>query len=1251
METVLFTSIYQGKIHVSVCLFYADDYTLHVQVSSQYGNTDVSMKISVRPQLKHLLISSSLPMPLVKQTLLLEASTEPSTYAVVYTWDFGDGSEAVQDVHRKVSHTFASAGVYNITVCANNTLTVLNTWLMVEAMEKITGLTISYSGPSEVSSATDFRATVASGTSLMWNFDFGDGSLLENLTDGLTSHIFKSPGNYTVNVAVSNSVSQAHQSIRVEVYRLAVHGVLPTECVMSGRDIQLTALVNGNISILTFHWLFGDGSPLTVVKGQSTATHKFQTQGIFHISLTVLSSVTSVSLNTTLCVEVAINNMTVQSSQEVVAVGEEVCFKVLVFPEQKTGYHLKWFSSPSSFITKTENTQWCFIFKDEGVEEVSVTASNKVSNKTAKASITIQNPVKKLSVAHDSQSDTVTVNTVASFWVASCTGSNVSVLWDFGDGSPLEQKQNVSHVFTSTGQFTVTATAFNAVSRDSVTLKVNVLLPVSDLSLHTNQPYAVVGEETIFSAISSAISSTNYYWTVDGVNSTKQGTYQFRFVFLKPGVYQVRVIAQNLVSRKEAAILIEVFERLEGLQIECQSLTNMKYVPTHENLLFIASITKGSNVTYHWLATQSGINRQITGDGELFQMLAETPGGISVHLRASNKLGEATSIVSLVAVQRVTNAHITTQSNTVALGKVVNISVSVIAGSDLQYLWYVKSDQSPLQTHVPFLLHTFTSVGYCLVKVSVQNVLSQSNVTKEFNVQEEVQEVDFVIEAKTHPFYITTTAAVPLHGLIRKGSDLHWNWKVRGATTRLFNVTKQTFIYSFPCAGIYHVSLNVSNGINWQMVSHSVTVQDEIKDLMLNISKSSSCTGEQVTFIPTISNGSNGSFVITFRNQDWIYSPGILEGQFTTSSLPAGTHLITVKAWNQVSSAEVSSSILVTENIQGLRLVNCCSAALEALKGTQFKAEIQSGLPVNYTWIFHLVGFEPIWLRGQEVIFTPPGSGSLSVSVLATNGVCSKMVNDTATVQLPVKKVRLVCHSEIIFVGHAVIFSAKVNGGSKLSFLWDFGDSTEALVTDLSTVNHTYYISGKYSVMVKVLNSVSHVSTQLYMVVEELQCSSPQASLLQSQSTIFRSRPSFFEASVDVNCSAYKTRYLWDILTGSDCTNSNLKFSGNKARLRGQGDATSPILLLPKHTLDVGQYCLVFTVSLQGTPLLVQRKTTITVVNSPLVAVIKGGSKRLWPSLSNLILDGSESQDPDIEPGEEDKLQYDWTFMTLVKAS
>ncbi|XP_017271539.1 polycystin-1 [Kryptolebias marmoratus] len=1216
------------------------NYTFQVQVSDQFVNTSSSVTISTRPQLTSLRILPSTMAPLVTETLHLEASIKPSTSGVLYTWDFGDASKFVQGFHRKVSHSFESAGVYNVTVATSNTVPSLTASLVVVVVEGISGLTVTYNGPSEAGSPVDFRATVASGTDLIWDFDFGDGSLWENLTDGSISHVYKFSGSYRVAVKVSNSVSQAYQSITAEVYDLTVSGVLPKECVMSGKAIQLSALVNGNISALSFHWAFGQDSPSIVMTGQSTVMHIFPNHGIFHINITVFSSFTTVSFRTSICVESPITHVEMEISQDVVAIGEEVCLRVLVSPKQTTAYTFRWFNTSSGLFVTTERSRRCFVFRSEGVEEVSVLATNRMSNKTANATITVQKPVGKPRIIRDSQGEKLTVNTSTSFGVASCVGSNVSMLWDFGDGSPVENKRNVSHVFTSTGKFTVTTTAFNLVSRDSATLTVNVLLPVSDLSLRTDQPYAVVGQEIVVTAVSSTISITNYYWTVEGRTATKQGTYQFRFMSSKPGVFKVKVMSKNLVSKMEAAIFIEVFERIEGLQVECQSLTNNKYLPTHEDILFGASVAKGSNITYHWDATQSGVTWQIQGDGELFHMTVESPGRISVQVKASNILGEGVAHASLVAVDRVTKAHIATQSNTVVLGKAVNMTVLVEAGSDLQYIWYVNADSS-LLTHVPFLLYTFTNLGHNLVTVSVQNVFSQSNYTKQLLVQAEVQEVGFEINRQKHPFFVNVSASLSFHGFAHKGSDLHWVWKVRSVKKTLLTSTNPAFTYSFSDTGIYEVYLNVSNEISWQMIFHDVVVQEPIEGLLLNISKTSLCTQEQVVFSPTITKGNNVSFVIMFQNKDWIQSWDIFEDRFTTISLLAGKHLVTVKALNQVSSAETHSSIVVTEIIRGLRLVNCCFATLEALKGAPLKAEVQSGFPVNYTWTFQLESGGSMWLVGQDVVFTPSESGLLSVTVHASNGVCSQTINDTLTIEWPVKNVKLVCHSQRIFAGHAVRFSATVNCGSNVRYIWDFGDSTEILATSSWDISHLYHSKGKYGILVKALNNVSHVSTQLEVEVEELQCPSPRVSLVQIQPTVFRSRPNLFEAAVDINCSAYKTVYLWEIFRVACFTNET------KVSQRTQKDAASPLLLLPKNTLDVGHYCLVFTVFFKGTPLLVQQKTNITVVHSLLVAVIEGGSHRLWPSVSDLIIDGSESYDPDVELGMEDVLEYHWACLMM----
>ena len=1220
---------------------FAADYTLQVHVSNPYDSIESFTLVKVRPRLTRLLLSSSPAVTSIQRPFLLEAEVQPSASGVSYTWNFTDGSPLLLSSHGSISRAFGSVGLYNITVRTDNGVSALMSWLVVEVAEEVTGLTLSSNGPSELNSVTEIRGKVNSGTNVVWVFDFGDETPLgKQPLGGAMSHMYRSPGNYTVVVTASNSLSRVRQSINVEVYRLSISGILPTECVSTSNDIHFMALVTGNVSTCTFHWDFGEALPFTVLNGKSTATYTYSNPGIFLVNVTVNSPVSSTYLSVSLCVEASISSVALQTSKSVVAVGEQVCFSVHVLPKQ-IGYQFSWLSS-QSHLSEAANADWCFVYNEEGNEDVSVIASNKVSRKSAKISIAIQRPVSKPSVTHNGLNGALTVNTIASFWVHSCTGTNFSVLWDFGDGSPVERNQNISHIFTSTGQFTINATVINTISQTSATLEVNVLLPVSDLVLHTKQPYAAVSEETVITAVSTTIGSARYVWSIDGVTINGQDTNQLRYVFPTPGVYQVTVIAQNPVSKRHAAILIEAHERIERLNIVCHNLTRMKYVPTRESVHCTASFAQGSNVTYNWFSVYRGTN-QSTGLGDSFRLILETPGDVSVHLTASNMLGETTSHLLLVAVERVARAKLTTQSGIVAAGKPVNISASVATGSDLQYYWYLNSDLSPLRTHVPFLLHVYGSMGHHQVKVRMENILGHISATKELIVQVEVQDVDFQINQKPHPFHLTASAAVLLHGRIRKGSDTSWEWELATSIgAALVKGSGQSFNYSFTHEGVYKVSMNVSNGVNWQAVSHSVTVQEAVSGLTLDLQVQSVCTGDPVVFTPLVSSGTNVSYVMTLAERDLNYGLIFLKDRFVLSGLPVGLHVVTVKAWNLVSSADVSSSVLVSERVSGLRMVGC-SITLRALTDTRFKAQIQSSSPVIYTWMFSLEGFMAIQLTGQEVTYSPPGNGTLSVRVEVSNGVCSQSLNETFLVEWPVENVDLSCQAEGIFTGYKVKILAKVSAGSNLQFHWHFGDSTEVLVTDNNTASHTYHTPGEFEITVNVSNNVSQVSAQIHVEVSELQCSGPQAVLVQSHPTILRSSPSYFEAVVDVkNCSAYKAAYLWEIFRRSEDDSGVTAISVN---LLSKVSVTSPLLSMPGWTLEVGQYDLVFTVSLHGSPLRIQREAVLTVAHSSLVAVIKGGSIRLWPSLSDLILDGSESRDPDTE---QDQLEYNWDFTDEV---
>jgi len=1218
-------------------------------MSNPYDSIESSTRVKVRPRLTRLRLSSSTAVTSVGRPFLLEAEVQPSAEGVSYTWGFGDGSPPLLSAEGGIGRAFGSVGLYNVTVRADNGVSALTSWLAVEVAEEVAGLTLSSNGPNELNSATEIRGKVDAGSNVVWEFNFGDGSPLRRQPlGGAMSHVYRSPGNYTVAVTASNSLGQVRQSVIVKVYRLNITGILPTDCVSAGREIQFTALVTGNVSSCTFHWDFGEALPFTVVNGRPTATHTYSNTGIFRVNVTVNSPLSSAYLIASLCVEASISSMALQTPKSVVAIGELVCFSVHVLPKQ-IGYQFSWISSsPRGHSSEPANADACFVYNEEGNEDVSVIVSNKVSRKSAKTSISVQRPVSKPSVAHSGLNGTLTVNMTSSFWVHSCTGINFSVLWDFGDRSTVERIQNVSHIFTAAGQFTVTATVFNTVSRNSATLEVNVVLPVSDLVLHANPtPYAAVSEETVITAVSKAIGSTGYIWSIDGVTVIGQGTDQLRYVFPTPGVYQVTAIAQSPVSEQHAAIWIEAHERIEGLHIVCHNVTGMKYVPTRESVQCTASRAQGSNVTYDWFSFHRGTKKS-TGLGESFKLMLESPGDVSVHLTASNKLGETISSILLVAVERVERAELTTPSDTVAARKPVNISVSVATGSDLQYYWYVNSDRSPLRTRAPFILHMYGSLGHHQVKVRVENVLGHISATKDLMIQEEVHDVDFHVNQKPRPFHVNASAVVSLQGFVRTGSDLTWEWAVGTSVgAALVQRAGQSFNHSFAHEGVYEVSVNVSNGVNWRAVSHSVTVQEAISGLTLELSSSSVCTEDPVVFTPLVSTGTNVSYVMTFADLGLNYSM-TLKDRFVLSDLPAGLHVVTVKVWNLVSSGDVTSSVSVSERVSGLQVVDCCSSnTLSALTDTCFKAQIQSGSPAIYTWTFSLEGSVPIQVAGQEVTFASPGSGTLSVRVEASNGVCSQYLNETFLVEWPVEDVHLFCQSDNIFTGYMVEILAKVSSGSNLQFQWNFGDSAEVLVTDNNTASHTYRAPGKFEISVNVSNNISQVSARLGVEVGDLQCSRPQAVLVQSPSTILRSSPCYFEAIVDVkNCSVYKAAYLWEIFRRRSEGDHGITAISVNLRRR-KVSVTSPLLSVPAWTLEVGRFDLVFTVSLHGTPLSIQQEALLTVAHSSLVAVIQGGSVRLWPSLSDLTLDGSASRDPDAENLDaEDQLEYRWDWST-----
>ena len=143
-------------------------------------------------------------------TTTLTASMSGGTN-VTYTWDFGDGNNGGGSV---ADHAYAAFGTYTATITATNNANSMTADTIVVVEEAISNLTATSNSPAALGNPAHFTATVASGSNVSYEWDFGDG----NTGIGATpSHLYAAPGTYTAVVTATNLVSSAEATITIDV--------------------------------------------------------------------------------------------------------------------------------------------------------------------------------------------------------------------------------------------------------------------------------------------------------------------------------------------------------------------------------------------------------------------------------------------------------------------------------------------------------------------------------------------------------------------------------------------------------------------------------------------------------------------------------------------------------------------------------------------------------------------------------------------------------------------------------------------------------------------------------------------------------------------------------------------------------------------------------------------------------------------------------------------------------------------------
>ncbi|XP_053783993.1 polycystin-1 isoform X3 [Desmodus rotundus] len=1206
------------------------EYNLTLLVSNAFENLTQLVPVSVRASLPAVAVAVGSPVLVAGQPATFSPHPAPLTRGVLYTWDFGDGSPAVTHHQPMVNHTYTLRGTYHICLEVNNTVSSTVARTDVQVWEELRGLNVSLSPAVEQGAPVVVSATLDSGDNVTWTFDMGDGTVLVG-PEATVEHVYLRAQNYTVTVAVSSPAGHLAQSLPVQVFVLEVLRIDPATCIPVQPQARLMAHVTGDPAHYSFEWTFGDGSSNTTVWGDPTVLHSFAHSGTFPLVLILSSHVNKAHYFTSVCVEPEVGNVTLLPERQFARLGDEVRLVAHTWPPFP--YRYTWDfgteNGPSIGVSEATFTYW-----DTGSYLVSVTVSNNISAANDSALVEVQEPVELTGIRVNGSR----VLELQQPYLFSTVGRGrpATYLWELGDGRQLEGPA-VTHIFTSTGHFTIRVTSWNEVSRGEAWLNVSVQRHVQGLSVNASRTVVPLNGSVSFSTSLEAGSDVHYSWVLCDRCTPIPGGPTISYTFRSVGTFNIIVTAENEVGAAQDSIFIYVLQRIEGLQVAGGG--GGCCFPTNSTLQLQAVVREGTNISYGWTAQRDG-GTALVGSSKTFSLTVLEAGTYHVQLRATNMLGSALANRTVDFVEPVGWLALAASPNPAPINVSVTLCAELAGGSGIIYTWSL-GDGLSWETPEPSMTHTFPTPGLYLVTVTAKNQLGSANTTIELAVQVPVSGLG-IGTGEVDGSFVVAGSTVPFWGQLTSGTNVSWCWTVPGG-----NRHGQHVAVVFPDAGTVSLQLNASNAVSWVIATYNLTVEEPVVGLVLWASSKVVEPGQLVHFQILLAAGSAVSFYLQVGGAGLELLPG---PHFSRSFPRVGDYVVSVQAENHVSQAQAQARILVLEAVGGLQVPNCCEAGIATGTERNFTARVQRGSRVAYAWYFSLQkvqGDSLVILSGRDVTYTPVAAGLLEIHVRAFNELGG--VNHTLTVEVQDVIRHVALHSGRCFTNRSARFEAATSPSPRrVAYHWDFGDGAPADVTEDPWADHSYLQPGDYHVEVNASNLVSFFVAQATVTVHVLACREPKVDVaLPPQVLMRRSQRNYLEAHIDLRgCVTYQTEYRWEVYRATSCLRP-----GRSAPVALPGvDMSRPQLVVPRLVLPVGHYCFVFVVSFGDTPLSQSIQANVTVAPERLVPIVKGGSYRVWSDTQDLVLDGSKSYDPNLEDGDQTPLSFHWACVASTQS-
>jgi PKD repeat protein len=397
------------------------------------------------------------------KTNLVHVNNNSQGKALIYTWNFGDGSPVSNDI--SPSHQYANIGTYSIclniksktdTSCHNQYCVQITTHQVVLPNTCKAAFSLYNMDPSHFSNTISTNNFSNSGNDSRFSWDFGDGSAISH--EPTPDHKYAVQGTYSICLTeTSVSDSTCHDTKCESI--TTTDGTSSCKANFSvmrdsvnTRKIHVKNFSTGNN--LQYLWSFNDGSTSTSFE----PVHEFTFNGTYGVYLTVTSS-TDTNCHSKRTDSLYYNPAPAPCKAYFYAHNDSVNHKLVHFSNYSSGSSLNyaWNFNDGTNLSKDMNPNHTFTIN--GTYNVCLTISSATdtschntycSNVTVKDSVTPPPaPCKAYFYAYN---DSINLNKV--YFTNHSTGNALQYVWNFGDGK-LSHDISPSHEYAVKGAYTV----------------------------------------------------------------------------------------------------------------------------------------------------------------------------------------------------------------------------------------------------------------------------------------------------------------------------------------------------------------------------------------------------------------------------------------------------------------------------------------------------------------------------------------------------------------------------------------------------------------------------------------------------------------------------------------------------------------------------------------------------------------------------------------------------------------------------